>query len=222
MASCSVPFPAVMPSSLQRLNQLLYFFLCHDYVTVFVLMICQRAVGFTWGPGWKRLPCVKICMHRHQHQTSQQTVECWLSMCAMFSVVVGLHVAVLGQSGSGCCGTLNATDRQTNRKTGPFIQGFHGISARCSSLMATAVLMLTVNTDLDTEPGSIQLPTSRAASRWREGANRGHWWRPMHLEACSSVAVQTASAHFPASRKTECCFKNTLPRTLRLGTLTSV
>lgn len=39
MASCSVPFPAVMPSSLQRLNQLLYFFLCHDYVTVFVLMI---------------------------------------------------------------------------------------------------------------------------------------------------------------------------------------
>lgn len=138
MASCSVPFPAVMPSSLQRLNQLLYFFLCHDYVTVFVLMICQRAVGFTWGPGWKRLPCVKICMHRHQHQTSQQTVECWLSMCAMFSVVVGLHVAVLGQSGSGCCGTLIATDRQTNRKTGPFIQGFHGISARCSSLMATA------------------------------------------------------------------------------------
>lgn len=65
-------------------------------------------------------------MHCHMHQTSQHNVDCSLSICGVVSVVVDLHVAVFGQSSSGCYRTPNATDRQTDRKAGPFIQGFLG------------------------------------------------------------------------------------------------
>jgi len=82
-------------------------------------------------------------------------------MCAIFSVTVDLHLAVLGQSGSGCCGTLNATDRQTNGlQSRPLHTRLSGISAHCDFFGGySRELMLAIHTDLDTRPGSIQLLT---------------------------------------------------------------
>ena len=60
MLSCTLPFCAVMTSSLQRDYQLLYFFICHDYIAILVFLIRRRAgtqKRLILGGG---LPCIAL------------------------------------------------------------------------------------------------------------------------------------------------------------------
>ena len=60
MLSCTLPFCVVMTSSLQRNYQLLYFFICHDYIAILVFLIRRRAgtqKRLILGGG---LPCIAL------------------------------------------------------------------------------------------------------------------------------------------------------------------